>query len=95
MNLKILDLFQNLTGAKTIKRVGLSIYYWPPVCVRLSSCGHAQAGMHRQAKVGNPFSFVIASDRRECGNLNWSTGKPGNRLTKLIGITLMDRLYFL
>jgi hypothetical protein len=34
MNLKILDLFQNLTGVKTVKRTGLSIYYWPPVCVQ-------------------------------------------------------------
>jgi hypothetical protein len=78
------------------------IYYWPPVCVR--TClrlpvrvrTQTGAGTHRQAKVGNSSSFVIASDRRECGNPYWS-GQLANRVTgsKLIGITLIDRLYFL
>jgi hypothetical protein len=51
-------------------------------CLRadLSACVHAQAG-----KSGNPFSFVIASDRSERGNPNWQTGQPANQIEGLIG----------
>ena len=64
---------------RTLIYQGVAISISPLSFPRLSACVHAQAG-----ESGNPFSFVVASKRSERGNLNWSTGKPVNWLTKLI-----------